>query len=93
MPVTNIIYNDNQVFVQWFKQSTTKGLRHIHMWESQVRENVESHFVTIQRVDGKIYFADIFTKDMKDMSYLWFARSLHVSSIGYLVIHGLLSSF
>ncbi|MFN9979176.1 MAG: hypothetical protein ACK53Y_04645, partial [bacterium] len=33
MPTTSIIYNDNQACINWSKQTTTKGLRHIQMKE------------------------------------------------------------
>jgi hypothetical protein len=34
MPGTNIIYNDNSACVNWSKNCTTKGLRHIQMREN-----------------------------------------------------------
>jgi len=58
IPGTNVIYNDNKACVQWSKLSTPKRLHHIQMMENQIRENVGSHFVTIQHVDGKINLAD-----------------------------------
>jgi hypothetical protein len=39
------------------------------MRENRIRENVMSQFVTIQHVDGKINFADIYTKEKKDTSH------------------------
>lgn len=76
MPTTNILYNDNQACVNWSKCCTTKGLRHIQMKENRVRENIASEFVTIQHVDGKLNIADIFTKEMKDISHFVELRDL-----------------
>ena len=68
MPGTNIIYNDNQACVNWSRQCTTKGLRHIQMKENHVRENIQSNFVCIRHIEGKLNLADLFTKEMKDTS-------------------------
>jgi len=76
MPDTNIVYNDNNACVQWSKNTTTKGLRHIQMRENRVRENILSKFVTICHVDGKINIADIFTKEMKDTTHFVELRDL-----------------
>jgi hypothetical protein len=76
MPDTNIVYNDNQACVNWSKQCTTKGLRHIQMKENRVRENIISSFVTIRHIEGKINLADIFTKEMKDTSHFVELRDL-----------------
>jgi hypothetical protein len=69
MPTTNVIYNDNQACVNWSKKCTTKGLRHIQMKENRVRKNVDSDFITMKHVDGKVNIADIFTKEMKDTTH------------------------
>jgi hypothetical protein len=47
----------------------TKGLRHIQMRENRVRENVQSGFVKICHVQGKLNFADLFTKEMRDTNH------------------------
>lgn len=78
MPPTNIIYNDNQACVQWSKQATTKGLRHIQMRENRIRENIATQFISIHHIDGIINLADIFTKEMKDTSS--FVQPFHVPS-------------
>jgi hypothetical protein len=64
MPSVNFIYNDNQACVNWAKACTTKGLRHIQMRENRVRENVLTHFVSIQHVNDKHNLADIFTSKL-----------------------------
>jgi hypothetical protein len=46
------------------------------MRENHVRENVANYFVTIQHVGGKINMADIFTKEMKDVSHFVELRDL-----------------
>jgi hypothetical protein len=76
MPPTNIIFNDNQACVQWSKRTTTKGLGHIQMRENRIRKNIEKNFVSIHHIDGKINLADIFTKEMKDVSHFVELRDL-----------------
>ncbi len=66
MPGTSVINNDNYACVNWSKNCTTKGLRHIQMRENRVRENIMSNFIRVNHVDGKLNLADIFTKEMKD---------------------------
>jgi hypothetical protein len=70
MPTTHMIYNDNAACIEWLKSTTTKGLRHIQMWENHARENIASKFVSIQHASGKICMADIFIKKMKDTAHL-----------------------
>jgi len=69
MPDTTTVYSDNQACINWSKQLTRKGLRHIQMRENRVRENVLSKFVSIHHVDGKVNLADLFTKEMKDTNH------------------------
>jgi hypothetical protein len=54
----------------------SKGLRHIQTRENRVRENVTSKFVNILHVNGKHNIADIFTKEMKDVSHFVELRDL-----------------
>ena len=60
MPSTNIIYNENKACIQWSKHATSKGLHHIQMQENRVCENIESKFINVCHIDGKINLADIF---------------------------------
>jgi hypothetical protein len=76
MPDTTTIYNDNKASIQWSKKATTKGLRHIQMRENRVRENVHFKFVSITHIDGKKNFADIFTKEMRDVAHFVELRDL-----------------
>ncbi len=76
MPSVNIIYNDNKACVDWSKACTTNGLCHIQMRENRIREDVLTNFVSIQHIDGKHNFADIFTKEMKDTGHFVELRDL-----------------
>jgi hypothetical protein len=80
MPSVNGIYNNNQACVNWAKQCTSKGLRHIQMKENRVRENISSAFVKIVHIDGKINLADFFTKEMKDINHFVTLRNLMMCS-------------
>jgi hypothetical protein len=76
MPDMTVIYNDNKAFIEWPNKATTKGLGHIQMRENRIRENVVSHFVSIEHINGKNYVADIFTKEMKDIAHFVELRDL-----------------
>jgi len=76
MPTTPIVFNDNSACINWSKKCTTKFLRHIQMRENRVRENVSSNNVTIQHVCGKTNLADLFTKEMRDVSHFVELRDL-----------------
>jgi len=76
MPDTTIVYNDNNACVQWSRNATTKGLRHIQMRENCVCENVISKFVSMQHIDGKHNFSDIFTKEMRGVAHFVELRDL-----------------
>ena len=39
------------------------------MKENRVQESILTNFVTIKHIDGKINLADIFTKEMRDISH------------------------
>jgi hypothetical protein len=80
MPTTLTIFNYNKACISWSKRTTTKGLHHIQMRENHVRENVESQFVTIEHVGGKVNMADLFTKEMKDISHFVELRDLTMRS-------------
>jgi hypothetical protein len=69
MPGSNIVYNDISACVNWPKSCTTKGLRHIQMYENRIWENIASNFIQVCHVDGKLNLADIFTKEMTDTDH------------------------
>jgi hypothetical protein len=62
----NTIYNDNNACVQWSRNSTTKGLRHVQIRENAIRESVQNGFVCIKHIAGKVNMSDLFTKEDKD---------------------------
>ena len=66
MKPPTIIYNDNAACVAWSRNSTTKGLRHIQIRENAVRESVQSNFIKVEHIPGKLNLSDMFTKEDKD---------------------------
>jgi len=48
---------------------TTKGLQQIQMPENPVRENIATDFIKVCHIEGKINFANVFTKEMKDTTH------------------------
>jgi hypothetical protein len=81
------LYNDNAACVMWSKSTTTKGLRHIQMRENAIREAVQSDFISIQHIAGKINLSDMFTKEEKDVNH-YITTKGHVmgSSLNHLFI-------
>ena len=61
-----LVYNDNEACVNWSRNLTTKGVRHMELRENSVREWVQSKSIKVLHVKGKCNVADIFTKEMKD---------------------------
>ena len=55
---------------------TTKGLRYIQIRENAVREAIQSGFITLQHVAGKLNVADLFTKEMKDVEHFHIISSI-----------------
>jgi len=78
MPTMTTIFNDNNACVNWSKRTTTKGLWHIQIRDNHVRENVESKFIRIAHVGGKVNIADLFTKEMKDTGHFIELRDLMI---------------
>ena len=76
MPGANLVYVDNAACVDWSKNTTTKGLRHIQMRENHVRENIITHLLTIKKIDGKLNLADLFTKEHKDIAHYVMIRDM-----------------
>ena len=69
MPSPTTIYNDNSACVNWSKNTTTKGLRHIQIRENAVRESCESGFIVVEHISGKLNLSDLFTKEDKDVQH------------------------
>ena len=57
------IFNDNMACVQWSKNKTTKGLRHVQIKENGVREN--KHLIEIKHCAGESNLADMMSKEDK----------------------------
>ena len=59
------IYNDNQFSIDWAHSMTTKALRHPQMLKNGVRKAVQTNFVRVKYVSGKVKISDILTKEDK----------------------------
>ena len=69
MPSPTTVYNDNSACVNWSKNTTTKGLRHIQIRENAVRESCLNGFIEVKHISGKVNLSDMFTKEDKDVSH------------------------
>ncbi len=76
MPSPTTVYNDNAAYVQWARNLTTKGLRHIQMRENAVRESVQRKEVHISHIAGKLNISDMFTKEDKDVNHFTTIRDV-----------------
>ena len=56
------IYNDNQVSINLAHIMTKKGLRHLQMHKNAVHEAVQTNFLRVKHVSGKVNLSDILTK-------------------------------
>jgi hypothetical protein len=74
MPSPTTIYNDNSACVNWSKNTTTKGLRHIQIRENAVRESCVSNFIEVKHISGNL--SDLFTKEDKDVQHFISIRDL-----------------
>ena len=81
------VFNDNTACVCWSKKTTTKGLRHITVRENAIRESVDNKFVTIRHIGSKQNLADIFTKEMKDISLFLTLRNMVTSIAPPIIIN------
>ncbi len=60
------LYNDNESYVKWSHNMTTKQIRHMEVRENAVCEWVQDSSLKVLHVPGQINPADIFTKEMRD---------------------------
>jgi hypothetical protein len=60
------VYNNNESAVNWSRNLTTKGVRHMELRENSVREWVLEGTLKVLHVSGRCNPSDIFTKEMKD---------------------------
>ena len=68
-PHATTLHNDNAACVQWSRNMTTKGLRHVQIRENAVRESVINSDVDIKHIAGEINLADMFTKEDRDQRH------------------------
>ena len=68
-PSATVLHNDNAACVQWSRNMTTKGLRHIQIRENAVRESVIADNVDVKHIAGDINLSDLFTKEDRDNSH------------------------
>ena len=73
------ILNDNSACVTWSTSHTSKGLRHIQMRENCVRENIQTKFITVDHVAGKINLSDMFTKEEQHQQHFLTTRDKIIS--------------
>ena len=76
-----IIYNDNAACVQWSKNTTTKGLRHIQIRENAVRELTQQGIIELKHIAGKLNVSDMFTKEEKSASHFISTRDYVLTDI------------
>ena len=74
MPSPTTVYNDNAACVNWSKNTTTKGLRHIQIRENAVRESCLNGFIQVKHISGKLNLSDMFTKEDKDVQHFILLR-------------------
>ena len=55
-------------------QTLTLDLRHIQMRENCVRENIQTKFITVDHVGGKINLSDMFTKEEQHQQHFLTTR-------------------
>jgi hypothetical protein len=74
MPSPTTVYNDNSACVNWSKNTSTKGLRHIQIRENAVRESCVNGFIEVKHIPGKLNLSDMFTKEDKDVPHFLMIR-------------------
>ena len=75
------VFNNNTACLCWSKSTTTKGLWHMSIRESAVRESVLDGTVVIRHIAGSFNIADIFTKELKDTATFTQIRDLITSIV------------
>ena len=59
-------FNKNLGSVDWSKGTTTKGLRHLNIWDCAICDSLHAEEIDLQHIVGKVNPSDIFTKEMRD---------------------------
>ena len=79
------IYNDNQASINWAHSIKTKALRHPQMRKNAVREAVQTNFVRVKYVSGKVNLSDMLTKEDKDKVHYIIPQDRLMSKIAIMV--------
>ena len=74
------IWNDNRNCVDWSSGMIPKAVRHVNIRDSAVRDSVRNCEIDIKHIDGHLNPADLFTKEMRDVSHFLRLRDLVVRS-------------
>ena len=77
------LYNDNQGTVDWSKNTTTKGMRHIYLKDCAVRDISQAKEVDLDHIPGAVNPSDIFTKEMRDGAHFRMLRDSFMISAEY----------
>ena len=65
MKLPTKVYNDNTACVKWAKAMSRKGLRHIQIRDTSIRESIQANFIAIEYFEEKLNLSDMFTKEEK----------------------------
>lgn len=74
------VFNDNSGAVQWSKNTTSKGMRHVNVRHCAVRDSVRAKEIAIFHINGKVNPSDIFTKEMRDTKHFCTLRDSFMMS-------------
>ncbi len=59
-----LLYNNNEAYIRWSHNMTSKAAWHIELHKNSVCEWVQDRTISVKHVAGKTNPADIFTKEM-----------------------------
>ena len=75
-----VVYSNNHTCWNWSKTETTKGLKHLNLWEKYVHKYQQEDFTfQIKHISGKINCADVFTKEFRDSAHFRTLRNSFMS--------------
>ena len=57
-------YNYNNSCVEWSKYLSTKGMKHLSLWDNYIIEFVHTHKLEVCHISGKMNEAKIFIKEL-----------------------------
>jgi hypothetical protein len=61
-----LLYNNNEAYVRWSHDMTSKAAWHIELRKNSVCEWVKTRLYPVKHIAGKTNPADIFTKEMRN---------------------------